>query len=63
VETDKATVEFVRTALAGAEGNERGNQNRRGTGGAGGEANAAIVHSYAIEPATAAAMAKPESHR
>lgn len=63
VETDKATVEFVRTALAGAEGNERGNQNRRGTGGAGGEANAAIVHSYTIEPATTAAMAKPESHR
>lgn len=63
VETDKATVEFVRTALAGAEGIERGNQNRRGTGGAGGEANAAIVHSYTIEPATAAAMAKPESHR
>jgi hypothetical protein len=63
VETDKATVEFVRTALAGAEGNERGNQNRRGTGGAGGEANAAIVHSYTIEPATAAAMAKPENHR
>lgn len=63
VEADKATVEFVRTALAGTDGNERGNQNRRGAGGAGGEANAAIVHSYTIAPAAAAAMAKPESHQ
>ena len=65
VEADKATVEFVRTALAGAaEGNGRGNQQRRGAGGAGGEANAAIVHSYTIAPVAPAApphSPKPKS--
>ncbi|MBU6413977.1 MAG: metallophosphoesterase [Planctomycetes bacterium] len=62
VEADKATVEFVRTALAGAaEGNGRGNQDRRGPGGAGGEANDAIVHSYTIAPVAPATMPKPES--
>ncbi len=62
VEADKATVEFVRTALAGAaEGNRRGNQERRGASGAGGEANAAIVHSYTIAPVAPATMPKPES--
>ncbi len=61
VEADRAMVEFVRTAIAGAEGNEQGNQSRRGTGGAGGEANAEIVHSYTISPTAAAAVLKPES--
>lgn len=49
----KATVEFVRTAIAGdAEGNGRGNADRRG----GGEANGAIVHSYSIAPFPAGAL-------
>lgn len=62
VEAEKTTVEFVRTALAdAAEGTGRGNQQRRDAGGAGGEANAAIVHSYTIAPSAAAATTKPES--
>ena len=53
VEAEKATVEFVRTALADApNGHARGD--RRGDGRDGGEANAAIVHSYTIAPAGAA---------
>jgi hypothetical protein len=62
VEAEKTTVKFVRTALAdAAKGTGRGNQQRRGAGGPGGEANAAIVHSYTIAPAAAAATTKPES--
>lgn len=61
VEAEKTTVEFVRTAPADApNGNARGNQSRRGDGRDGGEANAAIVHSYTIVRA-GAATAKSES--
>ncbi len=61
VEADKATVEFVRTALDDGEGTVRGDQGRRGGGGARGEANATIVHSYTIAPSAPASIPRPES--